>query len=631
MNLEKWNEFQRIVLKVVKTGDAELNPTDLKELKSLCKKGLVPMPDVFGLVINHLQTEHCQVRISSFQILDELFHRSHAIRELTLERLKTIVSLTLALELSDDLPPPRKFQSILKQTAIKAIDTWNEKFGAHYNKLRISYNFLRSKKNVDFKKLIARTNFEQKQEEKRQQQEKRVADYTVSKTLSNFEMQSDSFKDCIFEANTCFDLLIPMGAPETHISDNSEIPEAIIDNKTNSKKETTPNFSITVDHSQKLVIKETSDNNSVIQVLDDRIYQARKSFIPRLDAWIEELIKNDGEQKEVLPLIKMKERLNIICNKHKNLVFKRTSKRKRRIVQKEVNESDDSDFEEVDDDNVLETIPEEKKLKLAMAMSKPLKATKTNEISSALKTFVADDEQPCSSTSCLDKASSFPQNNSPQSHIKAANKMKDVMKSDAEDDESDFALQQYAVASFESLHRFWAQKDIEPEPMDIDTVRALNPKYCNVPGKFEAVVWSCRAPMKSGKTCPRMDRHKCPLHGKVIPRDKVGKPNGKSSDLFSKSELLSTKKSNGESWEEVEKEIEKLTGEKLNYSKIKKKREVKPTNLVSLTKTAPVTARNRIEKKIMNPRALKAVSKSADKVANARNKNAFDQQFNYSM
>ena len=141
-----------------------MNQTDIKELKSLCKKGLVPMPDVFGLIIKHLQTEHCQVRISSFQvgssffhftklealvqsilnhsvqvsnqvytymrlktvlsfvevvicnfqILDELFQRSHAIRELTLEKLKTIVSLTLALELSDNLPPPRKFQSTLK-------------------------------------------------------------------------------------------------------------------------------------------------------------------------------------------------------------------------------------------------------------------------------------------------------------------------------------------------------------------------------------------------------------------------------------------------------------------------------------------------------------------------------------
>ena len=48
------------------------------------------------------------------QILDQLFHRCHAIRELTLEKLKTIVSLTLALELSEELPPPAKFHEQLK-------------------------------------------------------------------------------------------------------------------------------------------------------------------------------------------------------------------------------------------------------------------------------------------------------------------------------------------------------------------------------------------------------------------------------------------------------------------------------------------------------------------------------------
>ena len=40
----------------------------MKEVKSLCKKELVPIPDVFDLVMKHLQTEHCQVRISSFQV-----------------------------------------------------------------------------------------------------------------------------------------------------------------------------------------------------------------------------------------------------------------------------------------------------------------------------------------------------------------------------------------------------------------------------------------------------------------------------------------------------------------------------------------------------------------------------------
>ena len=450
-------------------------------------------------------------------------------------------------------------------------------------------------------------------------------------------MQVDSFKDCIFEANTCFDLLSPEAAPLVCASNNDGICEENTNSKLNSGKGKSGIVTITVDPTQKLIVQETPDNSSVIQVLDDRIHQAKQSFIPRLDAWIEELIKNNGEQKEVLPLIKMKERLNRISSKYKMLEITRTSKRKRRIVQKEQNDSDDSDFEEVDESNELEKIPEEKRLKLAMDMSK-YTAIQSNESSTALastKNFVTDGEQPCSSTSVLNEERKTALISGVRSDVNGSKKMKDVMKSeteiDAEIDESDIALQQFAIARFESLHRFWVPKDAEPEEMDINTVRALNPRYCNVPGKFEPVVWYCRAPMKSGKTCPRMDRFKCPLHGKVIPRDKEGKPNGKSGDLFSKSELLSSKKSNGDTWEEVEKEIEKLTGEKLNYSKIKKKKEVKPTNLVSLAKPAPATPRDRIEKKILNPRAIKAVNKRAEKMENARNKSAFGQQFNYAM
>lgn len=516
------------------------------------------------------------------------------------------------------------YNTHFQKIVIKAIDSWNEKFGKHYHKLRISYNFLRNKKNVDFKKLIAQTNFERKEMEKRLKQEKMIAEHTVSKIISRFEMQIDSFRDCIFEANTCFDLLSPDAAFNVFPKDSDNEGKPSKMDKFSKNKAKAPLITVTVDHSKKLVIKESPDNTSVIQVLDDRIHQAEKSFIPRIDSWIEELIKNNGEQNEVLPLIKMKERLNIVCNKYNRLEIQRTAKRKRRIVQKNAGDSDDSDFEEVDDDDVLDTIPEEKKLKLAMELSTDLLLPK----SSTATKIVSDDEQPCTSSSILKKTSDTDPVVKP---LKKSSKMKEIIRSDAELDESDMALQQYALARFESLHRFWAPKDVEVEEIDMDRVRALNPNYCNVPGKFEPVTWACRAPMKSGKTCPRMDRFKCPLHGKVIPRDKDGKPNGKSGEIFSKSELLSTKKSNGESWEEVEKEVEKVTGEQLNYSKIKKKREVKPTNLVNINKPPPATPRNRIEKKILNPKAIRSVNKNAEKMEDRKNKSVFGQQFNYAM
>ena len=48
--------------------------------------------------------------------------------------------------------------------------------------------------------------------------------------------------------------------------------------------------------------------------------------------------------------------------------------------------------------------------------------------------------------------------------------------------------------------------------------------YFAPPGKFEPVKWTCRAPLPSGRLCPRRDRFKCPLHGPVIARDNMGRP-----------------------------------------------------------------------------------------------------------
>ncbi len=32
----------------------------------------------------------------------------------------------------------------------------------------------------------------------------------------------------------------------------------------------------------------------------------------------------------------------------------------------------------------------------------------------------------------------------------------------------------------------------------------------------------CKAPLKNGKLCPRTDKIKCPIHGKIVPRDDLG-------------------------------------------------------------------------------------------------------------
>ncbi len=72
--------------------------------------------------------------------------------------------------------------------------------------------------------------------------------------------------------------------------------------------------------------------------------------------------------------------------------------------------------------------------------------------------------------------------------------------------------------------RFWGSSSSAAEgemevPGSAETRRAID-----FSGRFVPVDRSCRAPLPSGRLCPRKDRFKCPLHGVIVPRDETGRP-----------------------------------------------------------------------------------------------------------
>ena len=85
-----------------------------------------------------------------------------------------------------------------------------------------------------------------------------------------------------------------------------------------------------------------------------------------------------------------------------------------------------------------------------------------------------------------------------------------------------------AVAGFyklESLHRFWKTNEHQEEsfvPAKIDSSKTE--RCIKLDTKFVPVTRSCGAPMTGGERCERMDREKCPFHGRIVPRDGEGKP-----------------------------------------------------------------------------------------------------------
>lgn len=102
----------------------------------------------YHLLMAQLSQDHAEIRLSAFQAIDELFARSHQFRMLVVSNFQEFLELTLGTDHEQPLPPPREVAQRLRQAATRAIQGWNEKYGAAYKKLALGYHFLRHSKQV---------------------------------------------------------------------------------------------------------------------------------------------------------------------------------------------------------------------------------------------------------------------------------------------------------------------------------------------------------------------------------------------------------------------------------------------------------------------------------------------------
>lgn len=98
--------------------------------------------------MSQLEEGHSEIRLSAFQVMNELFQRSHHFRELLVADMQQFLLLTVETDVDYPLPPPKAAARLLKEQSLSAIATWNDKFGKAYKKLAVGYNFLRHCKQV---------------------------------------------------------------------------------------------------------------------------------------------------------------------------------------------------------------------------------------------------------------------------------------------------------------------------------------------------------------------------------------------------------------------------------------------------------------------------------------------------
>lgn len=184
--------------------------------------------------------------------------------------------------------------------------------------------------------------------------------------------------------------------------------------------------------------------------------------------------------------------------------------------------------------------------------------------------------------------------------------------------------------------RFW----IANETTDKDQkqkVAALTMRSISYTGEFQPVKWKCRAPLPSGKLCERMDREKCPFHGKIIGRDKSGRP----TDPADTATLIKTEPAHHTETAEDGNEASdtELLGNQMKTKvregkgKGKGKKKASKWGFPGLTDTTQSkdTCRHRLETKVFKKTTMKRVNADLDRMDFKRVRDKFGNQFNYSL
>uniref|UniRef100_UPI00398E65DE UV-stimulated scaffold protein A isoform X2 n=1 Tax=Pristiophorus japonicus TaxID=55135 RepID=UPI00398E65DE len=209
MEVQQYDQLSQLMEDLTTSGQQVLNPEKMKELKKICKSSEDYIKHAYHLIMTQLNQEHAEIRLSAFQIANELFVRSHQFRTLLVSNFQEFLELTVETDHEQPLPPPKETAQRLKEMAIKSVQEWQEKYGDAYKKLSLGYHFLKQIKKVDFQDIRARTQAERKREEDRLKRLENINKVKVKRVEQEMEEITEEIENALIELEACFRLLLP--------------------------------------------------------------------------------------------------------------------------------------------------------------------------------------------------------------------------------------------------------------------------------------------------------------------------------------------------------------------------------------------------------------------------------------
>ncbi|KAM6952068.1 UV-stimulated scaffold protein A [Lycodopsis pacificus] len=421
-------------------------------------------------------------------------------------------------------------------------------------------------------------------------------------------------------------------------------------------------YSLDLNLSPGLRVKETEDNEAVVSTVKDLHRLITNKHLPAVQGWVQVFTKSGAEQQLLRRALDLKRSLEATLQKHQELHIDYKTRVRKVMKAASDGEEDDDDFDEVPEKEGYEPhIPEHLRAEYGLDPSPSTSTapvTKTppaqrpaappplsSSSSRRLKRLTEEDQDPtCAAATLRHLKQNLPlpkQSSSSSSGPSSSPSSSDQKAVDAP--VVPFGLDLYywgqeqpnagKIVKMSSQHQFWVPIDVDEEVENKELLAESRSRYISFPGSFTPVNHYCSASLGNGKLCQRQDRLKCPFHGPIIPRDQEGRV-CRQEDRLREEQEKRRKSEEQPDWRDAElmRDIEAATGENLGSDRVGKKgkgRKKKYPNLSDLKQGAN-TARSRLEKKVLNKSSMRRIAEVMAQ-ADRRKHDKFSNQFNYAL
>ncbi|XP_057561583.1 UV-stimulated scaffold protein A [Hippopotamus amphibius kiboko] len=681
-------KLSQLVEELTTSGEPQLNPEKMKELKKICKSSEEQLGHTYHLLMAQLSQEHAEVRLSAFQVLDQLFARSHQFRTRVVSNFQEFLELTLGTDHERPLPPPKEAARRLRQAAARAVRGWNEKYGEAYKKLALGFHFLRHSKQVDFQDVDVRTLAERKRAEEKQKRLDRIYKERSERAAREMEEMSGEIRSCLTELESCFRLLVPFdldpipgaalpavaeeggrdeeqpccskslpactrrpgawgaeGLPsEDEDGDGDSDPEGFVRHHGLGSRKYTLDVELSPGG---LRVHEDEDNLAVIHAARDTLRLIQNKFLPAVCSWVQLFTRAGTHGGHLEGAIDLKAELETALRRSRELDIAPEGGRRREMAAPgdgdgDEDEDEDEDFVEVPEKEGYEAcIPEHLRPEYGLERDPAAPRSQARKSTGA-------DEEACDPTSAAAQRHRLWRQPPPASPPgpRAPRGLEETEKLAAERARAPVVpfgvdlcywgqeeLTAGKILKSDSEHRFWKPHEVDTEVDSAALSESLRSRYITFAGRFEPVQHRCRAPRPDGRLCERQDRLKCPFHGKIIPRDDAGRPlHPEDRAREQRQQLQRPAGRPGGLDPGFVRDVEAATGVDLGSSRLSGRgggKRSKHPGLTDLKRQAD-TARARISKKVFAKAAVQRVVTAMNQMDQKKHEK-FANQFNYAM